>query len=86
MMFSSFVNQIQKYACQKSVRMRENAIVIGGNIAGLLAARVPSDHFDEVILIEKDNFVDDAHDKISCNNISSCNIVTINYKLYLEKK
>lgn len=40
--------------------MLEKAIVIGDSIVGLLAARVLSDHFDEVILIEKDNFVDDG--------------------------
>ena len=34
--------------------MQEKAIVIGGSIAGLLAARVLSDYFKEVILIEKD--------------------------------
>jgi len=37
--------------------MLGKAIVIGGSIAGLLAARVLSDYFKEVILIEKDNYV-----------------------------
>jgi len=36
------------------------AIVIGGSIAGLLAARVLSDYFEEVILIEKDKYTDDG--------------------------
>ena len=39
--------------------MPEKAIVIGGSIAGLLAARVLSDHFEDVILIEKDNYLED---------------------------
>ena len=35
-------------------------IVIGGSIAGLLAVRVLSDYFKEVILIEKDKYTDDG--------------------------
>jgi flavin-dependent dehydrogenase len=34
--------------------MSTQAIVIGGSIAGLLAARVLSDHFDQVTIIERD--------------------------------
>ncbi|MEQ9439760.1 MAG: hypothetical protein RIG62_11970 [Cyclobacteriaceae bacterium] len=33
---------------------KENAIIIGSSIAGLLAARVCADHFDQVIILEKD--------------------------------
>jgi 2-polyprenyl-6-methoxyphenol hydroxylase-like FAD-dependent oxidoreductase len=35
-----------------------HAIVIGGSMAGLLAARVLSDHFSQVTLIERDKFND----------------------------
>jgi hypothetical protein len=35
---------------------RDRAIVMGGSIAGLTAARVLSDHFREVILVERDHF------------------------------
>ena len=35
---------------------RDRAIVMGGSIAGLAAARVLSDHFGEVILVERDQF------------------------------
>ena len=38
----------------------KKAIVIGGSIAGLLAARILSDHFEEVVLIEKDRFSEDG--------------------------
>ena len=31
-----------------------HAVVLGGSLAGLLAARVLSDHFDEVTIIERD--------------------------------
>jgi 2-polyprenyl-6-methoxyphenol hydroxylase-like FAD-dependent oxidoreductase len=39
--------------------MSKKAIVIGGSIAGLLAARVLSDYFEEVVLIEKDRYSED---------------------------
>lgn len=37
-----------------------HAVVMGGSIAGLLAARVLTDHFDKVTLIERDRFPDGA--------------------------
>jgi flavin-dependent dehydrogenase len=39
---------------------RRHAIVIGGSIAGLLTARILSDHFSQVTLIERDRFSDRA--------------------------
>lgn len=33
-----------------------HAIVIGGSLSGLLAARVLSDHFERVMLLERDHF------------------------------
>jgi cation diffusion facilitator CzcD-associated flavoprotein CzcO len=33
----------------------QRAIVVGGSIGGILAARVLSDHFDEVTIIERDS-------------------------------
>jgi heterodisulfide reductase subunit A-like polyferredoxin len=36
------------------VRRRERAIVMGGSLAGLTAARVLSDHYREVIVVERD--------------------------------
>lgn len=35
---------------------REHAVVIGGSLAGLLAARVLTDHFDRVTVVERDRF------------------------------
>ena len=35
---------------------RKHALVIGGSLAGLLAARVLADHFEQVTLIERDAF------------------------------
>jgi flavin-dependent dehydrogenase len=39
---------------------REHAVVIGGSLAGLLAARVLTDHFDKVTVIDRDRFPADA--------------------------
>src|SRR3954462_10668874 len=39
-------------------RRHEHAIVIGGSMAGLLAARVLAAHFDRVTIIERDSFPD----------------------------
>ncbi len=40
-------------------RLGRHAIVIGGSMAGLLAARILSDHFDQVTILERDK-VNDA--------------------------
>ena len=37
----------------------KRAIVIGGSITGLLSAKVLSDKFDEVIIVEKGSLSDD---------------------------
>ncbi len=41
-------------------RLAGRAVVLGGSIAGLLAARVLTDHVDEVIIVEPDSLTDDA--------------------------
>ena len=35
-----------------------HAVVLGGSLAGLLAARILADHFERVTLIERDAYVD----------------------------
>jgi 2-polyprenyl-6-methoxyphenol hydroxylase-like FAD-dependent oxidoreductase len=35
---------------------RGHAVVLGGSMAGLLAARVLADHYERVTLIERDRF------------------------------
>lgn len=37
-----------------------HALVLGGSLAGLLAARILSDHFDHVTLIERDAYLDNT--------------------------
>jgi 2-polyprenyl-6-methoxyphenol hydroxylase-like FAD-dependent oxidoreductase len=39
-----------------AVHRRRHAVVVGGSLAGMLAARVLSDHFDDVTLLERDRF------------------------------
>lgn len=39
------------------------AVVLGGSMAGLLAARVLSQHFDQVIIVERDRLPTAAHDR-----------------------
>src|SRR5204862_5356906 len=41
-------------------RLGQHAIVIGGSIGGLLAARVLSDHFDRVTILDRDKIPDEA--------------------------
>ena len=38
------------------VPRRRHAVVVGGSMAGMLAARVLSDYFDRVTLLERDRF------------------------------
>src|SRR5687768_3030816 len=38
----------------------KQAVVIGGSIAGLLTSRILADHFERVIVIERDRFTDNA--------------------------
>jgi 2-polyprenyl-6-methoxyphenol hydroxylase-like FAD-dependent oxidoreductase len=40
------------------VPRHRHAVVVGGSLAGMLAARVLSDHFDHVTLLERDHFTE----------------------------
>lgn len=42
---------------------RDHAVVVGGSLAGLLTARVLSDHFDKVTIVERDRFPTAAGDR-----------------------
>ena len=50
---------------QEKPSEKRHALVIGGSIAGLMAARVLSDHFDQVTIIEKDKIHDRAESRRS---------------------
>jgi hypothetical protein len=45
-------------AGQSAVPGRRHAVVVGGSVAGMLAARVLADHFDSVTLLERDHFTE----------------------------
>jgi len=65
--------------------MPEKAIVIGGSIAGLLAARVLSDHFEEVVLLEKDNFTDDGKARNGAPQANHVHILLVKGKEILQE-
>ena len=64
--------------------MQEKAIVIGGSIAGLLAARVLSDYFKEVILIEKDSCIDNGKVRIGTPQANHIHILLVKGKEILQ--
>ena len=41
-----------------SLPRRRHAVVVGGSLAGMLAARVLRDHFTRVTLLERDQFIE----------------------------
>jgi flavin-dependent dehydrogenase len=43
-------------ASLSAIPRRGHAVVVGGSLAGMLAARVLSGHFDRVTLLERDRF------------------------------
>lgn len=43
---------------------RQHAVVIGASMAGLLAARFLSDHFEQVTIIERDQLTGEAKPRI----------------------
>src|SRR5436190_15650080 len=46
-----------------TVTTKTHAVVIGGSMAGLVAARVASNHFDRVTIIDRDRFPDKPQDR-----------------------
>ncbi len=51
------MNTRAKHQIQRDGRAQgRHAVVLGGSLAGLLAARVLADHFEEVTLIERDAY------------------------------
>ena len=46
-------------------RWGKRALILGGSLAGLLAARVLSRHFDKVLIVERDSIIGDAQSRQS---------------------
>jgi 2-polyprenyl-6-methoxyphenol hydroxylase-like FAD-dependent oxidoreductase len=56
-----FSNNIENMQQLSGDRLSENrAIVIGGGIAGLIAARVLCNHFDQVTIVERDTYPEEV--------------------------
>ncbi len=62
-----------------------HAVVIGGSIAGLLASRVLSDHFQRVTLIERDRFPDAAIPRKGLPQARHLHILLARGRLSLER-
>ena len=43
------------------------AIVIGGSMAGMCAARILADHFEKVTIVDRDHYPDGAFERESWN-------------------
>jgi 2-polyprenyl-6-methoxyphenol hydroxylase-like FAD-dependent oxidoreductase len=50
---------IDRYDGKRGLSLGERAVVLGGSMAGLCAARVLADAFEEVVVLERDEFPDD---------------------------
>lgn len=53
------LSSIPRYDRERVTMCGEHAVVVGAGIAGLLAARVLADAFDEVTILERDRFPDE---------------------------
>ena len=65
--------------------MLDKAIVIGGSIAGLLAAHVLSNHFQEVVIVEKDNYADDNKVRIGTPQANHIHLLLVKGREILEE-
>ncbi|ERG92139.1 MAG: hypothetical protein J07HQW1_02174, partial [Haloquadratum walsbyi J07HQW1] len=54
------LNSMERYDESRVEHITGTAVVIGGSMAGLCAARVLADVFDDVIIIERDTLSDEA--------------------------
>ena len=64
--------------------LRKKAIVVGGSITGLLAAHVLSNHFEDVTLIEKDNYPNDDVPRKGVPQANHVHILLVKGKMILE--
>lgn len=64
---------------------RERAVVIGGGFAGLLAARVLADHFDHVIIVERDRLADQPSPRKGVPQARHLHVLLARGRLILEK-
>lgn len=53
------LDELERYDPDAVDAVGDRAVVVGGSVAGLLAARVLADGFDEVLVLERDDLPDD---------------------------
>lgn len=51
---------VPRYDAERMTDVGHRAVVVGGSVAGLLAARVLADGFEDVMIIERDSLPDQA--------------------------
>ena len=68
-----------------SSKTDSHAIVIGGSMAGLLACRVLSDHFDRVTLIERDRFPEEPEFRKGVPQSHHLHILLMRGRMILEE-
>ncbi|MDX1978993.1 MAG: hypothetical protein SFV51_01895 [Bryobacteraceae bacterium] len=64
---------------------RKRAIVIGGSMAGLMAARVLSSRFDEVTVVERDRFPEDVKNRAGAPQGQHVHVLLIQGRRILER-
>lgn len=72
-------------AKRSAIPRRDHAIVIGGSMAGLLAARVLADHFARVTLVERDRFPDGPIFRAGVPQSRHAHILLMRGRLLLEQ-
>src|SRR6476619_735154 len=60
------------------------AVVIGGSLAGLLAARVLADRFDDVVLVERDTYPDEPEPRKGVPQARHLHILLVRGQRLLE--
>lgn len=63
---------------------RGTVIVIGGSMAGLLAARVLSDHFSDVLLLDRDHFPEDPVSRKGVPQARHAHLLLVKGRMILE--
>jgi 2-polyprenyl-6-methoxyphenol hydroxylase-like FAD-dependent oxidoreductase len=72
-------------AMRSTAQRRDHAVVIGGSMAGLLAARVLADSFARVTLVERDRFPDGPAFRVGVPQSRHLHILLLRGRMLLEQ-
>ena len=78
------LEQVSRYDRRRVSEMGNEAIVIGGSMAGLMAARVLDDAFDEVVVIERDQLPTEPEPRPGVPQSTQPHILRMPIKVVLE--